>query len=271
MPTTELLTLILSIVAIVFAVVAIVFEVSFFVLQRNEARTLTKNVQDLVFQAVRNEKGIDQLSGQTMRLIERLVEARVSVDRAQTAPEVEKIVADLLMPVQESIAELDKRMKGASQSEGIKREMDEELEELGALRKQISEVAREAAERTSRRTMLPGVPGGAAAEFAGEAAGSLASTFARLALAGEGVSLSEMTEGLATNQELERDLDNLAIAEQLGLVNRHPSNTIQLTGPGRAALDAIRGSLSVYQTLRDVNYLAFDSRGRVVALRTGRY
>ncbi len=151
MPTTDLLTLILSIVAIVFAVVAIVFEVSFFVLQRNEARTLTKNVQDLVFQAVRNEKGIDQLSGQAMLLIERLVQARVSEDRAQTAPEVEKIVADLLMPVQESIAELDRRMKGASQSEGIKREMDEELEELDALRKQVSEVARQAAERTSRR------------------------------------------------------------------------------------------------------------------------
>ena len=141
MPTTELLTLILSIVAIVFAIVAIVFEVSFFVLQRNEARTLTKNIQDLVFQAVRNEKGIDQLSGQTMRLIERLVEARVSADRAQVAPEVEKVVAQLQTSVATIEQELGQRIQVSSDEQPLKEEMEQKLE---ALRAQIAQVARRA-------------------------------------------------------------------------------------------------------------------------------
>ncbi len=133
----DMLTLILSVAAIALAVSAIVFGAVFFAIQRNEARNLTKCVQDLVSQAIRSEKGIDELSDRTMPLIDRLVQAQVSAARAQAGPEVEGLVNDMLQPVQATLADMEKRIGEAAKTD----ELREQMQIVESLRRRLSDVA----------------------------------------------------------------------------------------------------------------------------------
>jgi hypothetical protein len=146
------LTFALSVVAIALSISAIAFELAFFLVQRAEAKALTKNVQDLVFQAVRSEKGIDQLSGQTMPIIEQLVQARITADRAQAAPAVEESVRELLDPLEARFAHLEERIMKAPQGDAI----SALRHELDALRAQVAEIPRQAGERTASRAASAG-------------------------------------------------------------------------------------------------------------------
>jgi hypothetical protein len=226
-PTTDLLTLILSIAAITLSVCAIVFEAVFFSLQRNEARNLTKSVQELVSQAIRSEKGIDQLSDQTMPLIDRLVQAQVSADRAKAGPEVEKLVRDLLKPVEAGLAELDKRLEAAPQSGELRQEMDSKL---AALREQMAQIARRAGERAASDRPLVRAPASVAGEDAQDVAGLL------LTLAGAG--------GAAADSYLDDAIGDAGMAARpaaanLGLVEL-VEDVAGLTDKGRAVAERLR-------------------------------
>jgi len=260
MPTAELLTLILSIVAIVLAIVAIVFEVAFFALQRNEARLLTKSVYDLVSQAIRSEKGIDQVSDQLIPLMDRLAQYAVSADRAQAAPEVEKVVSELLAPVQETITELDRRVKAGAQSEGLKREMDEKLD---GLRRQISEVAEQAGKRASRRPPL--VRSRGAATFTGEAAQSLIG--ALRVFRGTPVDVAQLAildppDGIAGGKG--NLLASIQLARSLNLLSEIPGGKITLTPKGFRAVEQIEAALDEGAKARYLQQIDFDSDSQVI-------